>query len=753
MGDLKASKERFKRVRLLGEGGMGQVFEAVDLRKSIRLALKTLTRHDAASALRFKREFREITRLSHPNLVRLHDLVIDEDEIFYTMELIEGVDVLSYAMPQWWRWPVTGNAAMAIDTTEMVFFDVTEVLEEPAGPVEGIDADRWPICPLETIRPLLGQLVDVLEILHQRGIVHRDLKPANILIEPSGRLKLLDFGVAHFMGDAVKMNESGLIIGTPDFMAPEQLTDGPIGAWTDLYALGALLHLMLTGQRPYPGDAWRRVLAGERLEPPHLDDRLPKPWGQVCAGLLSHDPEHRPTIQELRLALDLPGAPQGPSWLNCGDTFDLIGRTRELARIDAAEALAASGQFCALLISGEAGIGKTALLKAALLKARARGVEALQGHCARRESAAFRAFDDLLDRLAVHLKALDPVALHPLLPLVSAASADFPALVFALDKSAAPTGPASTPEAAAQRLAALLEAIAHDQPLMIALEDLHWADEPSVALLRALIERAPAGVALVMTATDSNVDPSHPLWPLLHPDEGDTAPVDLLALGPLTKTTARRLIEQIVGAPASQAYVEAIHAHTHGNPFFILQLALSPQTCAEPTSPLPSLDALLQTRVDALSPPARVVLEIAAVTGGLTTDLMLRRISGLSPDAFDLAMDELWRERMVRPAFHPNPLCDAATFCANPGLCRARGTSPEWPTSTLYHERIGRFVLDHTSAERLADLHGLVADALQISALDPSCTSSRLHKALYHHLDSVERLTRPHLKPKQGRSL
>ncbi len=208
--------QRFLLERRLGEGGMGAVWLARDEQLGEAVAVKVIRDvllADASIIERFKREVSAARRILHPNVVRLHDLGEEAGQLFLSMEYVEG-----------------------------------ESLAERIK--------RRGQLPLEEVRTVASQLCDALDAAHGAGIVHRDLKPANVLVSFVGnapQLKVIDFGVAklsHLEG----MTATSLILGTPEYMAPEQIRGRSVDARADLYALGMILHEALLGKTPFHGD-------------------------------------------------------------------------------------------------------------------------------------------------------------------------------------------------------------------------------------------------------------------------------------------------------------------------------------------------------------------------------------------------------------------------------------------------------------------------------------------------------------------
>ncbi|MGN9795768.1 serine/threonine-protein kinase [Streptomyces sp. OZ13] len=277
---------RYELSALVGQGGMGQVWTAYDGRLDRRVAVKLLRPDHMAAATaademrrRFVRECRVTAQVCHPGLVTVHDAGSDGDDLYLVMQYVEGADLADHLAehdPYPWEWAV-GVAA---------------------------------------------QLCAVLGAVHAVPIVHRDLKPRNVMVKPDGTLTVLDLGVASVIDtDTTRLTHTGSPIGSPAYMAPEQAMGGAVGPYTDLYALGVLLHELLSGNVPFAGSTALGVLHRHLHEPPlpvrQLRPEVPEPLEALVLRLLAKDPQHRPSgAQEVYEALAplLPqrGEPRGP---------------------------------------------------------------------------------------------------------------------------------------------------------------------------------------------------------------------------------------------------------------------------------------------------------------------------------------------------------------------------------------------------------------------------------------------------------
>ncbi|HWM87613.1 MAG TPA: serine/threonine-protein kinase, partial [Kofleriaceae bacterium] len=204
---------------------MGVVYEAEDRERGQLVALKTLKHRDIDTLYRLKREFRALAHLSHPNLVDLYDMVVEEDIGFLTMELVEGPDIIRHCRPSA---ELDGTASVSSPSradTDVVALDVSSPRgpELPPRPAAGhFDESR--------LRAVLPQLARALIALHQAGMVHRDIKPSNVLVTHSGRVVVLDFGLVAELDDRGSDSFGGRIVGTVEYIAPEQVTDGRVSA-------------------------------------------------------------------------------------------------------------------------------------------------------------------------------------------------------------------------------------------------------------------------------------------------------------------------------------------------------------------------------------------------------------------------------------------------------------------------------------------------------------------------------------------
>ena len=243
---------------LLGRGGMGVVYKARHRRLNRPVALKMLIAGAYAGPnerARFQREAEAVASLNHAKIVAVYDVGDHEGCPYFTMELLEG-----------------GSLAQSLAGTPQ---------------------------PARQAAALLITLAEAVEAAHRGGIVHRDVKPANILLTADGTPKVADFGLAlHFEAEP-SLTLSGARIGTPSYMAPEQVSGktGTIGPAADIYALGAMLYEMLTGRPPFRGETAaeteRQVIHDEPVSPSRLNPKVPRDLETICLKCLHKDPQRR----------------------------------------------------------------------------------------------------------------------------------------------------------------------------------------------------------------------------------------------------------------------------------------------------------------------------------------------------------------------------------------------------------------------------------------------------------------------------
>lgn len=241
---------------VLGRGGVGVVYKATQLSLHRSVALKMLLVGSYASQLelaRFTREAKALAALRHPNIVQIYDVGQMEGRPFFTMEFVDG-----------------GTLGQRFASTPHSVRDAAKVIATLAATVQAA---------------------------HDLGIIHRDLKPANILLTADCQLRITDFGLARTADDATALTRTGARMGTPSYMAPEQVLGTALTTSVDIYALGALLYEMLTGRPPFRASSFaeieRQLLNDQVVPPSRLNPKTPRDLDTICLKCLEKDPQRR----------------------------------------------------------------------------------------------------------------------------------------------------------------------------------------------------------------------------------------------------------------------------------------------------------------------------------------------------------------------------------------------------------------------------------------------------------------------------
>ena len=676
---------------------MGTVYEAFDTRLERPVAIKMLQpTADQQAGRRLLQEARSASALNHPNICTVHEVAEHGDNSFIVMEYIDGrslADLVAAGTP-----------------------------------------------PDDTVLDLARQVATALAHAHERDIIHGDLKTANVLLSESGRIKVVDFGLAqrHSAGDGATLTH--LTAGTPYAMAPEQLTGSRADSRSDIWAFGVLLQELASATRPFVGPSGPEVMAAILREPPAPMPSTVNPGvRRVVDRCLARDPARRyQSAGELVTALEGIGrsaetsAPADSAanarWtvpLSPGLTAAaasqilLIGREEEWQLLQTAWQRAVSGRRQLALVAGEPGIGKTRLVME-FARAVAPEGQVLLGRC---DPEALLPQQPFVEALEWYVRESPQSILDAHLADLDGAW-ELAQLVAPLRRRAGPISEPleNHPESRRYRLfeavATLVSAIASRRPLLLVLEDLHWADRPTLLLLRHLLRSShEAPLCIVATYRETELSRTHPLTDLiaeLRREEGVTR-VGLRGLG---EEHVHDFIARWVGRDTPASLTQLVAGNTEGNPFFI----------SEVLRHLDETDVLSRIGTDSRSPadlgglPAGVrdaigrrlarlsegchrVLGLAAVIGREFTLPVLQRVADLSEDQTIDALDEALDARLVH------------------------GVPGAGDRFTFTHALVRDTLYEELTPARRSRLHRRVADAL--AALAPS--TSLPHADLAHH--------------------
>lgn len=587
--------KRFELRRQLGSGAFGDVYEAWDREHGTPVALKSLKSSNPDWIYRFKREFRIVGDLAHPNLVRLYELFVEEDRWYLTMELVQGLRLDDH------------------------------LRRDPAQ-----------------LRSCFAQLALGILELHRAGCLHRDLKPSNALVEATGRAVLLDFGLAVHQ----RATRASALAGTPPYMAPELGLGQPPSEASDWYAFGVMLYEALAGELPFTGsevEMLQRKLGDPPVPPsllrPHVDPGLEA----LALQLLHKDPLDRPSsagvLAELvgadhaQLEVARRQAPQPP----------LVGRRDELARLEACLDASATGPVvCA--VRGVPGMGKTSLVTAFLERLRERRVQQCSGRCLELESVPFKGVDGAIDMLCNDLRRLPPDVVRRLVPADADALAQmFPMLkrveAFAHARPGQARSPHETRRAASSALRELIRGLCAGERLVIFVDDLQWTSDDSVRLLLELMA-PPAPPLLLIVAHRHEDEGSSPLVErFLEGLAGHGVTPEIVELAPLDATS----IDEWITTHADRAVnSEEALRETGGHPYLLSRLLQhGSHGAAQPLD----LSAVLATELGQLDPDARRLLELVAIAGGPISQRTAFEAAGLRRDP--ATVDQLRRRRLI----------------------------------------------------------------------------------------------------------
>jgi class 3 adenylate cyclase len=624
---------RYAIERFLGEGGRKRVFLAHDSRLDRQVAIAVIKTEglDESGLARVRREAQAMARLGdHPNIVTVFDFGEESGTTFLVCQYMGGGSV-------------------------------EDLLTRSEGKGLGID---------DSVR-IATQIARALDHAHTRGVVHRDVKPGNVWLGDDGGAKLGDFGLAIAL-DRSRLTAEGMMLGTVAYMAPEQALGRPPDARSDLYSLGAMLYEMLTGHPPFLGDEAVAVISQHIGTAPvrpawHNQDVSPMLEALVLS-LLAKDPEARPAtaaevVEQLAAASVAPAASTASIEARQANPLDrlaggvFVGREREMDELRGGLDDALSGQGNLLLIVGEPGIGKTRMTEELTTWARLRGAQVLVGRCYEGEGAPpYWPWVQVI-RSYIHDRDADG-----LISVMGQGAADIAQVVSEVRERIPNLSepPQLDPEQARFRLfdsiATFLRNAARAQPIVVVLDDLHWADKPTLLLLQFLASAIRQNRLLVVaTYRDVEVRRQHPLAQTL----ADLAREQIarrVVLRGLTEQDVARFVEMTAGAPPSAELVRAVHRETEGNPFFVsecVRLLASegkldrPDERFESIAVPQSVREVVGRRLDQLSEPSNALLKIASVVGREFALGVVQAVSELDPVAITEAIDEAVAARVV----------------------------------------------------------------------------------------------------------
>jgi len=618
----------YELVAFIGAGGMGEVYKAYDKKLERPVALKLLPAHltrDAERLRRFRAEARAASSLNHPHILVVHDFGDFQGRPFIVSEFVEGQtlrELISLA-------PIPVKDAVGITT----------------------------------------QVASALAAAHARGIVHRDIKPENVMLRPDGYVKVLDFGLArHVAGDETGVRagtEPGMLVGTLRYMSPEQSRGQAAHEPSDVFSLGLVLFEMVVGLHPFHADSSIGILHGIQSSTPpasgagvELDDLL--------FAMLQKDASLRPAAAEVVARLtSLVTRPPAVAYVSRQRTS--VGRERERADLRMAFETADRGLGQCIAVAGEPGIGKSTLVDDFLSEI-ATPVWVGRGRCSERLAGAeaHLPFLEALESLLKH----DP-AVGTVMKLCAPGWYVQIAPVTAEDSSAARLL-ADTRSGSAERLMremdALLHELARSRPVVLFLDDIHWADVSTIDLLGYLAPRLAQLRAMILVTyrpTDLTVS-KHPFLRLK---------ADLTAHGVLREVAVAFLTPHDVGQYVSSQLPEApndlaalIYKKTEGSPLFMVDVVrylrerdVANDWAIEIERNIPqSLRGMIERKLEGLDDTGRQLLRVAAIQGFEFDSAIVAEVLGRDPADVEDALQSLDRVhgfvQLLREQEFPNHL-------------------------------------------------------------------------------------------------
>ncbi|MFQ6030122.1 MAG: serine/threonine-protein kinase PknK, partial [Dehalococcoidia bacterium] len=606
------------------------------LDRDVAFALIKTEGLDEVSRTRITREAQAMGRLgSHPHIVTVFDLGEHEGQPYMVTELMGGGDV--------------------------------------EGVIEHAADHRL---PLEQAVSIANETCRGLEFAHSRGIVHRDLKPGNVWLTGDGIAKIGDFGLAVAI-DRSRLTSEGMMVGTVSYMPPEQAMGGEVTPKADLYSLGAMLYEMVTGRPPFLGDDSVAIIGQHINTPPvaptwHCPE-CPRPLEALILRLLAKDPAERPEsatdVLAALEAIDLAAPVANPApTVDEAHALDslaggvFVGRQREMGELKAALEDALSGRGRLVTLVGEPGIGKTRTAQELATYAGLRGGQVLWGRCY--EEQGMPPYWPWVQAIRSYVREHDPEQLRS---EMGAGAADIAEVVSDVKErlpGLSPPPQLDSPEQARFRLfdsiTAFLKSASQKQPLVLALDDLHWADQPSLLLLQ-FTARELGGSRLLVVGTYRDVDLSrqHPLAETLAELTRERLFQRVLLRG-LTQEDMGRFIEVATGISPPPGLAQAVHTQTEGNPLFVTEvvrlLVQEGELTSERTGDRDSwtvripegVREVIGRRLNRLSQRCNDTLTVASVIGReFSLDQLLPVVEDLSEDRVLEVLEEALSARVI----------------------------------------------------------------------------------------------------------
>jgi len=621
---------RYQVIKKLGEGGKKKVYLVHDTRldRDVAFALIKTENLDEDGRKRITREAQAIGKLGdNPNIV----------SIFEMGELSGQPYIVQPYMPS----------------------DIEKLIEK--APDHKL--------PLDQVINLAKDVCRGLEFAHSKGIIHRDIKPGNVLVNDEGKARITDFGLV-MVTNVSRLTQEGLMVGTPNYMSPEQAYSGEVTTKADLYSFGAMLYEMVTGRPPFVGDDYVAVVTQhintQPISPTWHRADLPPALESLILLLLEKNAEKRPAsakdvlaalesiekgdIKESTIEQQIPT--ENPIYRRI-----FVGRENELRQLQNTFNGAMSGQGALTMVVGEPGIGKTALCEQLSTYVTLRGGMTLWGHCYEEGSLSlpYLAF---IEAMRSYVLDREPDELKKEL---GSGATDVARIVSEIrEKLHVEPRDSQNPEEDRYRLmqavTSFLKNASMVKPMLVILEDLHDADKGTLEML-SYVSRNLSSTRLLLIGTyrDVEVDRNHPLSAALAELRRVSSFGRVLLRG-LNIDEVKRMLGSLTQENIPVGLAEAVHRQTEGNPLFVQEvvrylteeklltresgrLQTSSDTALEMSIP-EGLRDVIGKRLSNLSIECNKVLSIAAVIGREFRLDVFEKVAGITEDEIYKALEE-----------------------------------------------------------------------------------------------------------------
>ena len=749
----------YRLIEPLGQGGVALVFRAVNQETGEMVALKTVRAPREGLLASVRREVQALERIRHPGIVRIFDGGVDQGRPWYTMEMLQGETL---------RTAVRSRGPSRV--SETVTVSVQSSAEPPSvAPASGAfyTNPQLPTSPrsfaeIGWFLTLMRRLCEPLAYIHGEGIIHRDLTPSNIFVRENGLPVLMDFGLVWRLQEEQENREvlSGEMTqaGTLSYMAPEQARGDRMDARTDLFALGCIMYEAITGEVPYAADSWPELMTAHAGRAPSLADvaeGVPAALVELVTRLLQPSPRdrigHASDVAAVLADLGAEGWPNSDNPRPKAYLYrpQLSGRSALLEEALGHVAALRRGKGGSLFIGGESGIGKTSFASEVARLADLKAVCLVTGECTAvgmadgrtlRHGGPLYPLKRLLHAVVDRCVSGGPDVTRLMLgERAKILAAVEPSLRSLPDVERYPE-PADVPGEAARRrlieaLVQTLSAFVAEQPTLLILEDLHWADDLTLAFLSSLSERYFANHPVLILGTYR----SEELAPELE---------RIVTLPHVTNLRLDRLDTDTIGAMAadmlgqrqvSRELASFLASQSSGNPFFAAEYLRATVDAGllfrddrgrwqqvdgaidfERLGLPKTLKSLVTRRLANLDGSARQLADLAAVLGrDLNVDVLCALALELGVVADERTFDDSLRRLLVREVVEST----------SPGSLR------------FVHEKLREIAYEDLPLERQRALHR--ASAVLLERLHTAAGDlERVAATLAHHFEKAGELGR-----------